>query len=151
MIKIGDSYFNETQIAAIQIGAMGMHADVYLIRGAVISVDVEKDDLQEILESAGLISYGPKVDPLDIPATESDELWAAYEDGYLFAAKDKNGQVYAYKEEPEKGASEWVYTGEEAGTKRLHGDFDFLSFEDEVPLSLHNLFSFRDGEDETDV
>ena len=148
MIKIGRSYFNERQIAAIQPNIPGDHVDVYLMRGAVISEKVHEDDLQELLERAGLLVSVPEVDPLIIPPTENAELWTAYEDGYLFAAKDKSGQVYAYKEEPEKGASEWIYTGEEAGTRRLHGDFDFLSFEDEEPLALHDLFGFRDGEEE---
>lgn len=148
MIKIGRSYFNERQIAAIQPNAAGDHADVYLVRGAVITEKIWEGDLQELLEGLAQLFSTPAVDPLIIPPTENAELWTAYEDGYLFAAKDKSGQVYAYKDEPEKGTSEWVYTGEEAGTRRLHGDFDFLSFEDEAPLSLHNLFSFRDGEEE---
>lgn len=148
MIKIGRSYFNERQIAAIQPNIPGDRVDVYLVRGAVISEEIHEDDLQELLERACLLVNAPAVDPLIIPPTENAELWTAYEDGYLFAAKDKSGQVYAYKEEPEKGASEWIYTGEEAGTRRLHGEFDFLSFEDEAPLSLHNLFSSSDEEEE---
>lgn len=149
MIKIGRSYFNESQIAAIQPSAAGDYADVYLVRGAVITEKIWEDDLQALLEEAGLLVSVPAVNPLIIPPTENAELWTAYEDGYLFAAKDKSGQAYAYKEEPEKGTSEWIYTGEEAGTRRLHGEFDFLSFEDDEPLDLADLFG-RDTEEDTD-
>ena len=81
MIKIGRSYFNERQIATIQPNISGDHADVYVVRGAVISEEVHEDDLQELLERAGLLVSAPEVDPLIIPPTENAELWTAYEDG----------------------------------------------------------------------
>lgn len=149
MIKIGDSYFNESQIAAIQPSTTGMHADVYLLRGAVISVDVERDDLQELLEDAGLLTSGFGVDVFTFAPGENQELWLAYEDGYLFAAKDKNGQVFAYKLKPKKRGAEWALSNGDLEARRLHGDFDCLSFDDDEPLDLVELFSFRDaGEDE---
>ena len=148
MIKIGRSYFNERQIAAIQPNAAGDHADVYLVRGAVITEKVYEEDLQDLLEEAGLLDSIPAVDPLIIPPTENAELWTAYEDGYLFAAKDQSGQVFAYTNRPEKQTQTWIDNDEGKAPRRLHGDFDFLSFEDEAPLALHDLFSFRDGEEE---
>lgn len=152
MIKIGRSYFNESQIAAIQPSAAGDYADVYLVRGAVITEKIWEDDLQALLEEAGLLVSVPAADPLIISPVENAELWSAYEDGYLFAAKDKSGQVYAYRDEPEKGTGEWIYTGyEEAGTRRLHGKFDFLSFEDEKPLDLADLFGRDTKKDADDV
>lgn len=152
MIKIGRCFFNEDQIAAIQPLIDGRGADVYLVRGAVVSVDVEEDELQELLEAAGLLSPDSAVEVLAFAPMENQELWLAYEDGFLFVAKDKSGQVYAYKERPEKEGCEWIYTGEGAGTKRLHGDFDCLSFEDEEPLNLYALFSSQaTGEDDSDV
>lgn len=148
MIKIGRSYFNERQIAAIQPNIPDDRVDVYLVRGAVISEEVHEDDLQELLERAGLLVNAPAVDPLIIPPTENAELWTAYEDGYLFAAKDQSGQVYAYSVRPEKQTQTWIDADGGKAPRRLHGDFDFLSFEDEAPLALHDLFSFRDGEEE---
>ena len=141
MIKIGRCFFNEDQIAAIQPLIDGRGADVYLVRGAVVSVDVEEDELPD--SAVEVLAFAPM---------ENQELWLAYEDGFLFVAKDKSGQVYAYKERPEKEGCEWIYTGEGAGTKRLHGDFDCLSFEDEEPLNLYALFSSQaTGEDDSDV
>ena len=150
MLKIGRSYFNESQIAAIQPSHAGDAVDVYLVRGAAISERIDEDELQEVLVKAELLAWGVGVDVLAFSSSENQELWLAYEDGYLFAAKDKSGQVYAYKEKPEKGNSEWIYTGEEAGTRRLHGDFECLSFEDDEPLELGALFSSGDYGEEDD-
>ena len=141
MIKIGRCFFNEDQIAAIQPLIDGRGADVYLVRGAVVSVDVEEDELQELLEAAGLLSPDSAVEVLAFAPMENQELWLAYEDGSLFVAKDKSGQVFAYKKRPpKKGQSEWLYDGTDE-PRRLHGDFDCLSFEDDEPLDLNALFS----------
>lgn len=145
MIKIGKCYFNESQIAAIQPGNDGRNADVYLDCGMIISVDVREDNLPALLERAGLLSAGPAVEVLTFAPKEHQELWLAYDDGYLFVAKDQTGQVYAYKQQPEKRGYEWT-ASEEAAARRLHGEFESLSFEDDGPLDLEALF----GEDSAD-
>ncbi len=146
MIKIGRCFFNETQIAAIQPLIDGVGADVYLVRGAVVSVDVEQNELQELLQTAGLRSPASAVEVLTFAPKENQELWLAYEDGYLFAAKDNNGQVFAYKRRPEKYSACWDDSGP-GQPRRLHGDFDCLSFEDEEPLDLDALFSSQATEE----
>ena len=151
MIKIGRCFFNENQIAAIQPLIDGRGADVYLVRGAVVSVDVEEDELQELLEAAGLLSSDSAVEVLAFAPMENQELWLAYEDCYLFAAKDYNGQVFAYKRRPKKHSACWDDSGS-GKPRRLHGDFDCLSFEDEEPLDLDALFSSQaTGKDDPDV
>lgn len=140
MIKIGRSYFNGNQIAAIQPDLLGENADVYLVRGAVISEHINESALQELLEAAGLLSSTPAAEFLDFTHFEHQELTSAYLDGFLFAAKDKNGHVYAYKKKPEKASCEWGFPDEYVA-RRLRGDFDCLSFEDEEPLDLEALFS----------
>lgn len=145
MIKIGKCYFSESQIVAIQPSNDGRHADVYLVRGAVISVDVWEDDLPALLERAGLLSPGPAVEVLTFAPQECLDLKTAFADGYRFVAKDQTGQVYAYKQQPKKRGYEWT-ASEEAAARRLHGEFECLSFEDDEPLSLDALFSGGDAE-----
>ncbi len=148
MLKIGRSYFNESQIAAIQPSYAGDTIDVYLVRGAVISERIREDDLQEVLEAAGLLQFtGNPLGVVVFTRSERDALFRAWEDGYLFAAKDRNGQVFAYSSLPGKFAACWDDHGD-CKPLRLIGDFDALSFEDDVPLDLTAFFSFQDGSEE---
>lgn len=148
MIKIGDCYFARSQIAAIQPSGMEMSGTVYLVQGSAVSVKVRADDLPELLAEAGLLYHAPAVDPIVLSAGEHQSLWLAFEDGYRFAAKDRSGQVFAYKKMPYKGTSEWGCAADAGDdVRRLHGDFDFLLFEDNEPLDLDAFFSEDDPEE----
>lgn len=151
MVKIGRCYFNEAQIAAIEPNHRGAFARVYLVRGAVISVDVHEEDLQGLLERAGLLhTAGEPVTMLEFTVAEHDALWRAWEDGYLFVAKDISGQVYAYANRPTKHKQTWIDDDDDEGLapRRLPGDYVALSFEDDEPLDLLALFSEGIEEDE---
>ncbi len=147
MIKIGKCYFNGSQIAAIQPRNDGQRADVILTHGLVIPTDVLEEDLPALLRQAGLLpSAGADVEILTFSPKEHQELLLAYKDGYLFVAKDKTGQVYAYNRPPIKRTYEWG-TAEGTVAQRLYGEFECLSFEDDEPLSLDALFSGDDAEE----
>ncbi len=139
MIKIGECYFSRDQIAAIKPCADGENADVYLVNGAVITARVWTDEVQDLLGRAGILQVVSSVEDFSIPTADELALRSAYEAGCLFVAKDKNGQVFAYKGKPKRGKIDWMYSSD-LTPLRLRGDFDFLSFEDEEPLDLDALF-----------
>lgn len=152
MIKIGNTYFREDQIAAIRAEPEIDRIHVFLLSGQVVVEDADVDLLCGMLIDAGLFFTGDAVEVLAFAPSENLELRKAYDDGYLFAAKDKSGQVYAYKKKPEKGAGEWFgSTEEDYVSRRLHGDFECLSFEDDAPLDLVALFSGASTEEADDV
>lgn len=140
MIKIGNCYLSESQIAAIQPSADGTRADVHLVNGGVLTVKVLEDDLRDLLGRTGIMQVVSAAEPLVMSPSEEFELKSAYENGCLFVAKDKNGQVFAYKEKPQRGKIDWACASDLYSPFRLRGDFDFLSFEDEEPLDLDALF-----------
>lgn len=149
MIKIGRCYFNESEIAAIEPDRDGDSADVFLARGSVIHVDVHEGDLQALLERAGILqTVGDPISLLEFSPVEHGALWQAWNDGYLYVAKDSTSQVYAYIGMPEKGRQTWRDSNSGEAPKRLPGDYSALSFEDDEPLSLAALFYSDAGEDE---
>ncbi len=147
MIKIGDGYFRENQIAAILTMPDIAQAHVFLLSGQAVVVTADTDSLHQMLMDTGLLSPGPAVEVLTFTPKERQELRLVYEDGYLFVAKDRSGQVYAYKHLPKKWAGEWTDSKTD-DVWRLHGEFECLSFEDDEPLSLVDLFQSEGAEDE---
>lgn len=56
MVKIGDVYFNEAQIAAIKPGISGVFATVYLTNGEEVTTTVRAEDLSLQMEREGLLT-----------------------------------------------------------------------------------------------
>lgn len=56
MVKIGDVYFNEAQIAAIKPGISGVVATVYLTNGAEVTTTVRAEGLPLQLEREELLT-----------------------------------------------------------------------------------------------
>lgn len=149
MIKLGSCYFAEDAIAAIEPNRTNGR-DYFLVHlntpgdTDVVAVSgISEDDLSAILERAGLIpQQGVRLNAAMFPPEEVDELRDALASGYRFAGKDLSGQVYAYKDRPFKRGSEWVASRfDEPQTRRLHGEFDLLFFEDDEPLDLEVFFA----------
>ena len=146
MIKIGDVYLDEASIQAIMPGASApscgdpakrRNYTVYLATGKVIIVTTSDDELQRLLTRAGLLQQ-PDFCAADgqFTADELEELASVFRIGYLFAARDHDGKVFAYKGKPVKGKYTWQH--DEA--KRLYRDYDALAFEDAEPVDLTALF-----------
>lgn len=146
MIKIGKYYFAEDAIAAIEPYGSGLFR-VHLSGTAdksVVDVDgVSGEELDAVLEQAGLIPrQAVQLDAAMFPPEEIEVLRDALDFGYRFAGKDRNGQVYAYRSYPQKDAVDWLSL--DCGNfkpRRLHGEFALLSFDDDEPLDLEDLFT----------
>ena len=143
MIKLGDSYFDETRIVAISPRlSPGKSEDeyaVYIENSCVFYWKANADEVQRTLEKVGLISQdaGSKNDLALLASCELAELEDAYQDGYRYAAKDEMGFVYAFSEPPRKGALSWVNNDERSKVARLTaGPYSFLSFRDDCPLEI---------------
>lgn len=139
----------EDAIAAIEPCANGecgrfwVHLTAAAHGGSVAVSGMSDEELSSALERAGLLPRRtpPPIAEMFLPE-ELEELRSAFGDGYRFAGKDSNGQVYAYQEHPWKRGPEWVAPRFDAPrTRRLHGEFAPLSFEDDEPLELGALFA----------
>lgn len=143
MIKLGNTYFNEAHIVAIsQSTCPGNTVPmkrfvVQVVGGQHYSVDIGSEEVQRRLEEAGLIEPDVPSAPIGFPPNEIDLLMDALKQGYYYAAKDSTGQIYAYRDLPQKGARCWNATTDDGRqTLRLHGEFAALSWDDESPLMI---------------
>ena len=143
MIKLGDAYFDEASIVAIQpceaTGTNGPEPSylIHLAGGGFYQWRADAAQVQRRLEEVGLITPQAQAVPLDFPPDEIDLLMDALEQGYYYAAKDSTGQIYAYRDLPEKGTRCWnAATDDGQQTLRLHGEFAALSWDDESPLII---------------
>ena len=143
MIKLGDAYFDEASIIAISPcvapGAEGpvKRYSVHVVGGQFYSWIADAAEVQRRLEEVGLIEPEPQAGPPEFPPDEMGLLAAALAQGYYYAAKDSTGQIYAYRDLPEKGTRWWnAATDDGRQTLRLHGEFAPLSWDDESPLII---------------
>ena len=137
MIKLGDAYFDEASITAIiPCDANGCYI-VHFDRGGFYQWIASAAEVQRRLEEVGLIESEPQAVFPEFPPDEIGLLATALDQGYYYAAKDSTGQVYAYRDLPEKGTRCWnAVTDDGRQTLRLHGEFAALSWDDECPLNI---------------
>ena len=143
MVKLGDAYFDEASIVMIKPGDTHETEDselcflVRVVGGATYKWTADAAEVQRRLEEVGLIAPQAQAVPLDFPPNEIGLLMDALEQGYYYAAKDSTGQIYAYRDSPEKGTRCWNATTDDGRqTLRLHGEFAALSWDDESPLII---------------
>lgn len=142
MIKLGVAYFDEASIVAIapcltpDAEDAARNYTIQLADGYSYPWIAEAAEVQRRLEEVGLIAPQAQAVPLDFPPDEIDLLTTAFMQGYNYAAKDFSGQVYAYRELPQKGNRCWNAYGTEQQSIRLHGEFTSLSWDDESPLII---------------
>lgn len=135
MIKIGNTYITAECIAAV---SPDLHDEdmlrIFLTGGKSVYVKATMAEAEVALVDAGLI------EPCEIIPTEDiDLLFAASNRGYTYAAKDKTGAVYVYKEKPEKHGAYWEGGGD---AERIYdGDFGWLSEDNDDPMLLIALFA----------
>ena len=141
MIKLGDAYFDEASITAIiPCDADGCYI-VHFDRGGFYQWIASAAEVQRRLEEVGLIEPEPQAAPhiampWEFKPDEKRALANAFTQGYNYAARDSTGQIYAYRDLPEKGERCWNATGDGPQTLRLHGEFAALSWDDECPLNI---------------
>lgn len=137
MIKLGDAYFDEASITAIiPCDADDCHI-IHFDRGGFYQWKAEASEVQRRLEEVGLIEPEPQAVSPEFPPDEMGLLAAALDQGYYYVAKDSTGQVYAYRDLPEKGGRCWnAATDDGQQTLRLHGEFAALAWDDESPLII---------------
>lgn len=142
MIKLGDAYFDEASIMAIQpceaTGAGGPEPSylIHLAGGGFYQWHADAVEVQRRLEEVGLIA--PQSAPVqDFTEGELAELGACLADGFNYAAKDSNGRIFAYEALPDKGSAGWINDDSVSRLQRLTaGQYVALSFEDDCPLDI---------------
>lgn len=136
MIRLGNYLLNEEAIEIVfqeEPGVLGVKTqggDVHYIPNLTV------DDVHRMLFERGLMEpLVAEVVSVVLTPREKTDLQKALDDGFLFAAKDVTGQVFAYEECVEKGDRCWLHKASNR-VMRLHGEFAALSFEDEYPLDI---------------
>lgn len=147
MVKIGDTYFAEGAIEAMVPrqsmdlcpGFNGNYipvCDVHLANGSVVTAKATEDEIAAAVALLGLLAP-PEEPETDLEPEELEELAALFGAGFRWAARDRDGKVFAYKDKPTKGRSCW----QSDEHQRLHHDFDGIAFDDHAPLDLTKLFT----------
>lgn len=139
MIKLGNAYFDEASIVAIipcEAYSGTSSYSVHFARGGFYQWHADAAEVQRRLEELGLIEPEAQAASLVFTINERELLADALKQGYYYAARDSTGQVYAYRDLPEKGAKCWNASGSGQQTFRLHGAFIALSWDDESPLMI---------------
>ena len=149
MIKIGNTYFAEDAIEAIvpewvtdrRSDREVVHSsyDVHLASGNIVCAKATEEEIAAVaalLNLATVEEMSGEVEEITFEAEELEELRDLFAAGYKWAARDRDGKAFAYKDKPMKGNVSWQ--GYEV--KRLRHEFEDLSFENEEPLDLTKLF-----------
>ena len=143
MVKIGDTYLAEGAIEAIVPGKVTDQEShhrvpactVYLSSGSKLTAKATEDEIAAAVSLLGLLAI-PEDPETELESEELEELAALFSAGFRWAARDRDGKAFAYKDKPVKGLSCWqAYTHQ-----RLQHDFACLTFDTDAPLDLNKLF-----------
>jgi len=148
MVKIGNSYFAETAIEAIVPEWLTGRSpdrvvrhnsyDVHLANGNILTVEATEDEVTAAVSLLGFCVPEELEEPqIEFSRDELEELASLFEAGFRWAARDRDGKAFTYKDKPEKGNTSWK--GDEF--QRLHHDFEAIVFEADAPLDLAKLFT----------
>ena len=150
MIKIGNTYFSENAIEAIvpewlterSSDKRVAHADydVHLANGNIVTVKASEEEVSSVVSLLGLLAPAEEAE-IELERKELEELATLFGAGFRWAARDRDGKAFAYKDKPTKGLSTW----QAYEHQRLHHDFAALTFDAETPLDLTKLFTEVSG------
>lgn len=150
MIKLGNVIVNEEFVQAIEPWQEDgvEHGCRVLLRSGreILAADVSMNEVCQALKHAGILASTEPVFPPPLSvfsAAEQAELRHAAMDGYYYAAKDKTGIVYAFRERPEKHGAYWGRADGTSDSRRLKLDYGALSFEDADALWLSEVFGWE--------
>ena len=105
MIRIGESYISENEIAAVYPDkSEGNRIWVVLKSGRGFYCDADMLQAARALSDAGLL-YLADVEPRDMELIVLENL---ADSGFLYIARDENGALFAYKEIPTRGDTTWI-------------------------------------------
>ena len=152
MVKVGNAYFAEAAIEAIvpewltdrrpDRAVRHNSYDVHLANGNIVTAEASEDEVTAVVNLLGLLVLEyPEEPEVEFGRDELEELASLFETGYRWAARDRDGKAFAYKDKPEKGNASWK--GDEF--QRLHHDFEVIVFEADTPLDLAKLFTGVSG------
>lgn len=111
MIRIGEAYFAESEIAAIHPdSAYDSRIWVTLKGGRNVYVNVEMLEAARALSDAGLLHLAD-IEPGDLALIVLENLADA---GLRYIARDENGALFAYEEKPKRGTACWSAEGQSA-------------------------------------
>ena len=147
MVKIGDTYFAESAIEAMapcerrfidehQNVTYAPACSVYLSCGNVVTAKATEEEVTAAVSLLGLLAP-PEEAEIELDREELEELATLFGAGFRWAARDRDGKAFAYKDKPTKGRSCW----QAYEHQRLHHDFDGIAFDDDAPLDLTKLFT----------
>lgn len=149
MIKLGNVIVNEELVQAFEPWREDdaeRGCRVLLRSGReILAADVFMAEVCQALENAGVLApTGPSFQPPRRVFSEAEraELRQAARDGYYYAAKDKTGIVYVFRERPEKHGAYWGRADGTSDSRRLKLDYEALSFEDADALCLLDVFGW---------
>lgn len=148
MIKLGHAWVDMNAVSAICENRGESGWSLFLSSGRIVGLtDVTEEEVVQALERCGMIEETPTaIDIYNLTAGELEELAEAARDGFLWAAQDKDGKSFAYPVSPVKRSSTWMGNG--SGFRRLKaGDYGALSFDQDAPLDLAELFGLEVDDD----
>jgi hypothetical protein len=144
LIKIGNCWVDPLEIAMIS-GIKDSFDDVHpqicvhLRHGSGTWIEATMDEAEAALIDAGVIEgpYPEEAGP-ELSEAERAKLADLYDRDFEYLARDKDGKLYAFHNEPEKEGAYWSAL-ENVEAERIDESFDFIAFEDENPWSIPYL------------
>lgn len=159
MIRLGDAIINEEQIEYIvPIGnnlkfcpaSEGSRTKVMFLSGRNLTLAYPFNAAMEDLFANGII-YQDNDDLTDeltdadegFTAAEVAELRRAYKSGYHYVARDKDGKVYAFVDEPVRHGAYWDCRSlDNPGNMRLDQPYQCIRWDVNQPLCIDSIPAF---------
>ncbi|MDO5765008.1 MAG: hypothetical protein Q4P84_04845, partial [Elusimicrobiales bacterium] len=115
---------------------------VEFLSGEYLRIDLPFGEVLERLCECGKIYEDDRTEDeiLRFTPAELKELGEAFDAGYYFMAKDKDGKVFAYKEEPIRRGAYWnSRLNDAAGNIRLNEPYEDVQWDLPLPICLDNI------------
>ena len=140
MIKIGDGWFEETEIVAVRPQASGTGVRITIRDCGDICSTATMEEAEAALREAGIIPEEDEPFAPLLPEGARAELANLYEAGYEWVARDRDGRCYAFYEKPVKRGAYWeIEDGATAAASIRTGEVACLDWEDREPTFIPAL------------
>lgn len=159
MIRLGDAVINEDQIEYIVPiddegqfcgSGDGVGTKVRLLSGRSLQLEIPFKEAIKDLFANGIIyqDHNDLADDLTdadegFTAAEVAELRRAYKSGYHYVARDKDGKVYAFVDEPVRHGAYWDCRSlDNPGNMRLDQPYQCIRWDIDQPLCIDSIPAF---------